>query len=69
MNLLNIRAFILLILFLLLFDLQFRLTNKQFIGVDDSSYFLHSETISNDFDLDYSNQINFERFRYQQVLF
>ena len=61
MNLLNIRAFILLILFLLLFDLQFRLNEPNNLsGVDDSSYFLHSETISNDFDLDYSNQINFE---------
>ena len=58
MNLLNIRAFILLILFLLLFDLQFRLNEPNNLsGVDDSSYFLHSETISNDFDLDYSNQI------------
>ena len=50
-----------LILFLLLFDLQFRLNEPNNLsGVDDSSYFLHSETISNDFDLDYSNQINFE---------
>lgn len=58
---LNGKIIILFLAFCLLFDLQYRLNVPNSLsGIDDSSYYLHSLSIAKDFDLDYSNQINFE---------
>ncbi len=61
-NVFTSRSFItlfLLILFLLSLRVDYRFVETINCCGDDHTYFVHAETISEDFDLDYSNQMNF----------
>lgn len=56
---------LILICFLTLLKIDFRLQEKVYCCSDDSDYFMHTETIVEDFDLDYSNQLeSYEKERY-----
>ncbi len=61
-NVFTSRSFItlfLLILFLLSLRVDYRFIETINCCGDDHTYFVHAETIAEDFDLDYSNQMNF----------
>ena len=61
-NVFTSRSFItlfLLILFLLSLRVDYRFVETINCCGDDHTYFVHAETIAEDFDLDYSNQMNF----------
>ena len=61
-NVLTSRSFItlfLLILFLLSLRVDYRFVETINCCGDDHTYFVHAETIAEDFDLDYSNQMNY----------
>lgn len=55
----NKKYFLIFILFLLFFDIDYRTTlPSPYSTTDDASYFFHADTIASDFDFDYSNQIS-----------
>ena len=60
-----LKSFFLLFIFLLFLKIDFRFEDGIFCCGDDYDYFSHSQTIAEDFDLDYSNQLKgFEDKRY-----
>ena len=60
-----LKSFFLLFIFLLFLKIDFRFEDGIFCCGDDYDYFSHSQTIVEDFDLDYSNQLKgFEDKRY-----
>ncbi len=62
-----LKSFFLLFIFLLFLKIDFRFENGIFCCGDDYDYFSHAQTIAEDFDLDYSNQLEgFEDKRYNQ---
>lgn len=57
--------FLFVILLLLFLKIDFRLQNEVFCCSDDSDYFMHTETMVEDFDFDYRNQLKgYELARY-----
>ena len=47
------------LIFLLFIKIDYRISEPNSAGTDDDvSYYFHSKTIAQDFDLDYSNQID-----------
>ena len=57
--------FFIFIIFLLFLKIDFRLQDDVFCCSDDSDYFMHSETIVEDFDFDYTNQLGvYEKARF-----
>lgn len=48
---------LLFIIFLLFFKIDFRFSDGIFCCGDDYDYFSHAQTIAEDFDLDYTNQL------------
>ncbi len=60
-----LKSFFLLFIFLLFLKIDFRFEDGIFCCGDDYDYFSHAQTIAEDFDLDYSNQLKgFEDKRY-----
>ena len=57
--------FLLFFIFLIFLKIDFRFAEGIFCCSDDFDYYIHAETIVEDFDLDYSNQLKgFEDKRY-----
>ena len=50
-------SFIFLFVFLTFLKVDFRFTDNIYCCSDDFDYYMHAETISQDFDFDYSNQL------------
>jgi len=57
MQIKKIQFILFFLIFLLFIKIDFRITNDLVCCSDDFDYFSHSETIVEDFDFDYSNQI------------
>ena len=53
----NFQILLLVMFFLLFFKIDFRFEDGIFCCGDDYDYYSHAETISQDFDFDYSNQL------------
>ena len=54
---LNVSFFIFLVFYLLFLKIDFRFAETIYCCGDDHDYFIHAETIAEDFDLNYSNQL------------
>ena len=54
---LNLSLFVLLAIYLLFLKIDFRFAETIYCCGDDHDYFIHAESISQDFDLDYTNQL------------
>lgn len=61
----TLKIFLSVIILMLFFNINFRFTNSINCCSDDFDYFIHAETISQDFDFDYSNQLKgYEKSRF-----
>ena len=61
----TLKIFLSMIILMLFFNINFRFTNSINCCSDDFDYFIHAETISQDFDFDYSNQLKgYEKSRF-----